>query len=294
VGEIINGKNISNQILDDLKLDIINAKERYNIVPHLGIILVGDDRASSIYVNNKIRVAKIVGINTTLLALPTSATTSEVIEHLRSLNNDSNISGIIVQLPLPKHIDTLSVMNFIDPNKDVDGFHPLNVGKLYGNLGRGFVPCTANGCLTLIKSVINDLAGKKVVIIGRSNIVGKPLASLLLSENATVTIAHSYSRDLQAITLTADVVVSAIGRPNFFGSDFFNENAIVIDVGISQVQNEDGSFRVVGDVKFDEVSRKVAYLSPVPGGVGPMTIAYLLKNTYDAMIIAGNATYASG
>jgi methylenetetrahydrofolate dehydrogenase (NADP+)/methenyltetrahydrofolate cyclohydrolase len=196
---------------------------------------------------------------------------------------DSSISGIIVQLPLPKQISKEKVINAIDPAKDVDGFHPFNVGVLNSGYSGGFIPCTARGCLELIKLTQVNLEGKNVAIVGRSNIVGKPLADLLTTEDATVTLCHSKTTNLASITANADIVVTAIGKPRFFSSEYFSPRAIVIDVGINRISSE-GNYKLVGDVNFESVKNKVSYITPVPGGVGPMTIAYLLTNTFEAMM----------
>jgi methylenetetrahydrofolate dehydrogenase (NADP+)/methenyltetrahydrofolate cyclohydrolase len=276
---IIDGKKISEQILADLKCKI----EADNVIAKLAIILVGDDPASKIYVQNKIKAAQRVGILTELKNFDDDITEKQLLKEITVLNTDQTVSGIIIQMPLPEHISKFKAVMTVDPMKDVDGFHPINVGMLYSPYEHGFVPCTARGCLELIKHCENDLQGKKVVIIGRSNIVGRPLAALLLKEDCTVTICHSKTKNLADITSKADIVISAIGKPKFLTREYFNSNAIVIDVGINRIISQN-KCQLVGDVDFQSVKDKVKYITPVPGGVGPMTVAYLLVNTYAAKI----------
>jgi methylenetetrahydrofolate dehydrogenase (NADP+)/methenyltetrahydrofolate cyclohydrolase len=276
---IIDGKKISEQILADLKCKI----EADNVIAKLAIILVGDDPASKIYVQNKIKAAQRVGILTELKNFDDDITEKQLLKEITVLNTDQTVSGIIIQMPLPEHISKFKVVMTVDPMKDVDGFHPINVGMLYSPYEHGFVTCTARGCLELIKHCENDLQGKKVVIIGRSNIVGRPLAALLLKEDCTVTICHSKTKSLADITSKADIVISAIGKPKFLTREYFNSNAIVIDVGINRIISQN-KCQLVGDVDFQSVKDKVKYITPVPGGVGPMTVAYLLVNTYAAKI----------
>lgn len=280
---IINGKKISDKILADLKVKIDKAREIGSSPAKLAIILVGNDPASSVYVQNKIKAAARVGIETSLKKFEDNILEEELLDEIQSLNRDKNVSGIIVQFPLPKHISKLEVIKSIEPSKDVDGFHPVNLGLLFSPYEHRFVPCTARGALELIKSCCPVLTGKNVVVIGRSNIVGRPLAALLLKEDCTVTICHSKTINLQAITKQADIVIAAVGKPNFLTKDYFNENAVVIDVGITRNQSGDNP-RLVGDVDFENVKKHVKYITPVPGGVGPMTVAYLLVNTYAAKI----------
>lgn len=278
---IINGKSIAAQILSKLEIEIQNLKAQYQLAPTLAIILIGNDPASALYVRNKLKAAAKIGMNTFQVNLPSEAQINTILEEINKLNNDYNISGIIVQLPLPTHIDKNIILSAIDPSKDVDGFHPINVGYLHSNSGNGFIPCTALGCIELLKTVEANLTGKHAVVIGRSNIVGKPLSALLLKENCTVTICHSYTKNLSSITSTADIVISAMGSPLKLTEEYFSPNAIVLDVGISKLQSSD---KMVGDVDFTNVAYKVRYISPVPGGVGPMTVAFLLKNTVKAAI----------
>lgn len=276
---IIDGKQISSQLLLDLKTRI----DSDNVSAKLAIILVGDNAASHIYVQNKIKAAIRVGIRTELKKFTSDITEEKLLQEINDLNNDADTSGIIIQMPLPNHIDKLNVIKAIDPAKDVDGFHPINLGMLFGPYKNGFVPCTALGCLKLIKSCAADISGKKVVILGRSNIVGRPLAALLLKEDCTVTICHSKTKNLMEITSKADIVVSAMGNPKFLTKEYFNSSAIVIDVGINRVE-QDGKYKLLGDVDFENVKNHVSYITPVPGGVGPMTVAYLLVNTYAAKV----------
>jgi len=280
---IIDGKEISEIILADLKAKIENDKQQEFRPAKLAIILVGDDPASTIYVQNKIRAALRVGILTELKQFDSDLPEKVLLSEVSRLNNDPEISGIIIQIPLPDHIDKAKVIMAVHPDKDVDGFHPINIGLLYSPFENGFVPCTARGCLALIKSCVDDLVGKNVVVIGRSNIVGRPLAALLLKEDCSVMICHSKTRDLASITSRADIVVSAIGRPKFLTKEYFNSNAVVIDVGINRLFLEN-KYTMVGDVDFQSVKDHVKYITPVPGGVGPMTVAYLLVNTYMASL----------
>ncbi len=279
---IIDGKKISAKTLNDLKVLIDDHKQITNTAPNLAIILVGDDPASALYVQNKIKAAKKVGIQVVLKKFVPDITQQELLEQIEMVNQDNEIDGLIVQLPLPPHISKQKIISSIAPGKDVDGFHPINVGKLYSPHEHDFVPCTALGCLTLLKSCIDDLSGKDVVVIGRSNIVGRPLLALLIKEDCTVTICHSKTKDLAKKTKQADIVIAAAGKPSFLTSDYFHSNSIVIDVGINKIE-KDGLQALIGDVDFDDVSKKVKYITPVPGGVGPMTVAYLLVNTYNAM-----------
>lgn len=280
---IIDGKEISETILANLKAKIESDKKLGLKPAKLAIILIGDNPASAIYVQNKMKAAARVGIETELKQFDIDLPEKVLLTEIRRLNEDSEISGIIIQLPLPSHIDKAKVIIAVHPDKDVDGFHPINIGLLYSPFEHGFVPCTAKGCLTLIKSCVDDLVGKNVVVIGRSNIVGRPLAALLLKEDCTVTICHSRTKDLQSITSRADIVISAMGNPKFLTKEYFNPNAVVIDVGINRL-NVENKFTIVGDVDFQDVKDHVKYITPVPGGVGPMTVAYLLVNTYAASL----------
>ncbi len=272
---LIDGKKIAADLREKLKNEVLELKSKHNKVPGLTVILVGEDPASKIYVKNKEKFAKEVGINSDVLRYPADLKEEELLNKIEELNKDDNISGILVQLPLPKHIDKRKVIETIDHKKDVDGFHPINVG----NLSSGYdssIPCTPLGCSVLLKKVEKDLIGKHAVVIGRSNLNGKPMTQLLLKENCTVTITHSKTRDLKAECLRADIIIAAVGIPKLVKGDWVKKDAIVIDVGINKTEKG-----IVGDVDFDEVSKVAKALTPVPGGVGPMTIACLLKNTIE-------------
>jgi methylenetetrahydrofolate dehydrogenase (NADP+)/methenyltetrahydrofolate cyclohydrolase len=271
---IIDGKSHAEDILGQLKFEIKNLAER-NIKVSLAIVLVGDNPASTVYITNKISKAKELGIDAHLIKLPEKIEEEALIEKLEELNNNDDINGIIVQLPLPKHINKHIVQSIISPEKDVDGLNPINIGLLHSEADAGFIPCTPLGCLYLIKTCCDDLRGKNAVVIGRSDIVGKPMAALLLRENCTVTICHSKTKNLLEITKNADIVVAAMGRGHFLNKEYFKFDAIVIDVGITRL----ASAELIGDVDFDNVKNHVGYITPVPGGVGPMTIAYLMVNT---------------
>jgi methylenetetrahydrofolate dehydrogenase (NADP+) / methenyltetrahydrofolate cyclohydrolase len=281
---VIDGKNIANEILANLKSKVEAYYAAYNIRPKLSIILIGDNEASIVYVKNKINASKKVGIDSELIKFEADVSEQLVLKTIYNLNQDDKVSGIIVQMPVPNHISKAKLVNSIDPNKDVDGFNPVNVGMLYSGFPLPLAPCTAKGCVELIKYCEPNLSGKKVVIIGRSNIVGRPLAALLLQEDCTITICHSKTQNLMKITQDADIVVSAVGNPHFLTKEYFNENAIVIDVGINRI-NLENKYELVGDVDFYDVQNKVRYITPVPGGVGPMTVAYLLVNTFEALIM---------
>lgn len=280
---IINGRAIAEAILLNLKQKVELLQSKGKNIPTLAIVLVGNNPASEIYVRNKILAAERVGIKTHLVRLADNISNTNLITEISKLNNFEFVSGIIVQMPLPPHINKEDIISAIDPDKDVDGFHPLNVGKLYSGLGEGMIPCTARGCLHLIKSTGEKFAGKKVVIVGRSNIVGKPLAALLLREDCTVTIAHSKTENLAELTRSADIVVSAVGKPKFLTAEYFNDHSIVIDVGINRINIDSNKNHIVGDVDFADVVDKVKFITPVPGGVGPMTVAYLLSNCLDSV-----------
>ena len=272
---IIDGKKEAAVLRDKIKKEIELIKSKTNKVPGLTVILIGDLAPSQIYVRNKEKNSKEVGINSEVVKYPKDVTEHEVLKKIELLNKDNNVSGILVQLPLPAQINKEKVINAIDPKKDVDGFHPSNVGNL--SLGyKAIVPCTPLGCLLLIKKIEPSLSGKHAVIIGRSNLNGKPMAQLLLKENCTVTIVHSKTKDLKTECLKADILVAAVGVANLVKGDWVKKDSIVIDVGINKVGNE-----IVGDVEFDTVKEKVRAITPVPGGVGPMTIACLLKNTLE-------------
>jgi methylenetetrahydrofolate dehydrogenase (NADP+) / methenyltetrahydrofolate cyclohydrolase len=257
---------------------------REGILPGLAVVLVGEDPASQIYVRNKARQTAEAGMRSFEHVLPASTSEAELLGLVEKLNADPAVDGILVQLPLPKQIDAQKVIEAIDPGKDVDGFHPINAGKLMTGVP-GFVSCTPLGCLLLIRSVRPDLAGLDAVVVGRSNIVGKPMAQLLIGQSCTVTIAHSKTRDLAEVCRRADILVAAVGRPELVRGDWVKPGAIVIDVGINRVPNPgagEGKTRVVGDVAFSEAAAHAGAITPVPGGVGPMTIACLLRNTLEA------------
>lgn len=270
---LIDGKLVSKKIKESVKLEAMELTKK-GVKPTLAVILVGDDKASQTYVGSKEKACKACEIGSLVYRLDKKTTQKELLEIITNLNNDDDIHGILVQLPLPKHIDTNAVITAINPNKDVDGFHPINVGKLVSGLD-GFVPCTPFGIIKLLEHYEIEIAGKNAVVIGRSNIVGKPIANLLLKHNATVTITHSKTKNLSQITQNADIIVAAIGNPKFLKADMVKNGAVVIDVGINRL--DDGS--LVGDADFDEVAPKCSFITPVPGGVGPMTIAMLLFNT---------------
>ena len=277
---IIDGKKISQKILTNLKTKIDQDKKKNSVFSvKLAIIVVGDNQASNIYIKNKIKAADAVGIEIILRKYSEYTPEMHLLKHIDYLNHEQQVSGIIVQLPLPSNFDKTKIINSIIPAKDVDGLHPMNMGLLYSSYRHKFVSCTAMGCLELIKSCCSILTGKHVVIIGRSNIVGRPLGALLLKQDCSVTICHSKTTNLQLITRQADIVISAVGVPGFLKKNNFNSNAIVIDVGISRVKLEN-KYVLMGDVDFEDVKQNVQYITPVPGGVGPMTVAYLLVNTY--------------
>ena len=272
---IIDGKKEAQLLRDEIKKEIESLKSKNNKVPSLTVILIGDFVPSQIYVKNKERNAKEVGINSDIIRYAKDVSEQEVLKKIKELNNNEAVSGILVQLPLPPQINKEKIINAINPLKDVDGFHPINVG----NLSSGYnatVPCTPLGCLLLIKKIEPNLSGKHAIIIGRSNLNGKPMAQLLLKENCTVTIVHSKTKDLKTECLKADILVAAVGVPNLVKSDWVKKDSIVIDVGINKVGD-----KIVGDVEFETVKEKAKAITPVPGGVGPMTIACLLKNTLE-------------
>ncbi len=270
--KIIDGKQISLDIKNELKEKVAKYKEQ-GIEITLAVVKVGNDPASAVYVRNKEKACEYVGINSKTLALPEETTEEELLNVVKELNEDKNVNGILVQLPLPKHIDESKVLLTIDSTKDVDGFHPVNVGKMV--IGEDtFLPCTPAGIIEMIKRTDIDIEGKECVVIGRSNIVGKPMAMLMLKENATVTIAHSRTKDLKEVTKRADIIVAAIGKAKFVTADYVKEGAVVIDVGMDRDENG----KLCGDVDFESVSKVASAITPVPGGVGPMTVTMLLVN----------------
>ncbi|TRX54004.1 bifunctional methylenetetrahydrofolate dehydrogenase/methenyltetrahydrofolate cyclohydrolase FolD [Thalassomonas sp. M1454] len=280
---IIDGKIVAQELRSKLKLQVQELKAKHNITPGLTVVLVGDDPASHVYVRNKIKQTTEVGMISNEIRLAEKTTEEELIELLHGLNNDDDVHGILVQLPLPKHINEQAIITSIIPEKDVDGFHAMNSGHLLNGDAEALVPCTPQGCVILAKKHLgNDLSGKHAVIVGRSNIVGKPVSLLFLQENCTVTVAHSRSTDLPALCRQADILVAAVGRPLMIKADWVKPGATVIDVGINHIEDEQGKDKLVGDVDFAEVSKVASGITPVPGGVGPMTIACLLKNTLRA------------
>lgn len=272
MAKIIDGKQISLDIKNELKEKVAKYKEQ-GIEITLVVVKVGNDPASAVYVRNKEKACEYVGINSKTLALPEETTEEELLNVVKELNEDKNVNGILVQLPLPKHIDESKVLLTIDSTKDVDGFHPVNVGKMV--IGEDtFLPCTPAGIIEMIKRTDIDIEGKECVVIGRSNIVGKPMAMLMLKENATVTITHSRTKDLKEVTKRADIIVAAIGKAKFVTADYVKEGAVVIDVGMDRDENG----KLCGDVDFESVSKVASAITPVPGGVGPMTVTMLLVN----------------
>ena len=281
MAQIIDGKAISRQVREEIAAEVVKFKEKYNCAPGLAVVIVGNDPASQVYVRNKKRGCEEVGFYSESYELDESTTQEELIALVERLNNDEKIHGILVQLPLPKHLNETEVLLKIKPEKDVDAFHPYNVGKIMiGN--HDLLPCTPAGVMVLLEKSGIDVTGKKCVVIGRSNIVGKPMAMLLLHANGTVTICHSKTKDLADICREADILVASIGKPEFVKGDMVKEGAVVVDVGINRLE----SGKLVGDVAFSEVEPKASYITPVPGGVGPMTITMLLKNTLTAANIA--------
>ncbi|MBP3462361.1 MAG: bifunctional methylenetetrahydrofolate dehydrogenase/methenyltetrahydrofolate cyclohydrolase FolD [Tyzzerella sp.] len=277
MAQLIDGKLISAQIKDELKEEVVSLKEK-GIIPCLAVIQVGNDPASSVYVNNKKKACAYIGIESLSYELEENITQEELLSIIDELNHNEMVNGILVQLPLPKHIDEEAVIQAIAPEKDVDGFHPETVGNMCIG-SKGFLPCTPAGVIQLLKRSNIEIEGKECVVVGRSNIVGKPMAILLLRENGTVTITHSRTKDLQEVTKRADILVAAIGKPKFITKEYIKEGAVVIDVGIHR--NEENT--LCGDVDFDDVVDKVSAITPVPGGVGPMTIAMLMNNCVETV-----------
>ena len=278
--KIIDGKAYAERLRSRIAEAVFELKVAHNITPGLAVVLVGNDPASQVYVRNKEKQTAEAGMASFENKLSANIEENDLLSLIDDLNKDTAVHGILVQLPLPEHIDSGKIINAINPDKDVDGFHAINVGRLTtGN--EGMVPCTPLGCLMLLKDQCCDLQGKHAVIVGRSNIVGKPMSALLLQESCTVTIAHSKTMNLQKLCQSADILVAAAGRPKMVGTDWIKPGATVIDVGINRVPNEEepGKFRLVGDVDFSAAAKVAAAITPVPGGVGPMTIACLLKNT---------------
>ncbi|MBH12250.1 bifunctional methylenetetrahydrofolate dehydrogenase/methenyltetrahydrofolate cyclohydrolase FolD [Leeuwenhoekiella palythoae] len=281
---ILDGKKTSNDLKNEIAEEVMAMKERGEKVPHLAAVLVGNDGASLTYVGSKVRACERIGFESTLIQLPEETTEEELLDHINKLNNNPEIDGYIVQLPLPKHIDEQKVLLTVDPDKDVDGFHPTNFGKMAQDMPV-FIPATPFGIMELLKRYNVETSGKHTVVIGRSHIVGRPM-SILMSQkgtpgDSTVTLTHSRTKNLEELTKQADIIITALGVPEFLKADMVKENVTVIDVGITRVPDEtkERGYRIAGDVDFAEVSKKADFITPVPGGVGPMTIAMLLKNT---------------
>ena len=292
---IIDGKAFAAGLVDRVAAAAARLEAAHGVKPGLAVVIVGDDPASQVYVRNKGETTQRAGMRSDTHRLPDTTAQAELLALIATLNADPGIHGILVQLPLPGHIDASAVLGAIDPDKDVDGFHVVNAGRLAVGLP-GLVPCTPLGCLMLLKAELGDLSGLNAVIVGRSNIVGKPMAQLLLAESCTVTVAHSRTRDLPALCRTADILVAAVGRPEMVRGDWIKPGAAVIDVGINRVPSRDpvkaaeGRTRLVGDVAFEEAAAVAGRITPVPGGVGPMTIACLLANTYTAACRSAGVT----
>ena len=287
---IIDGKSFSERIREKVKSHVDNLKTNHDIVPGLAVVLVGEDPASKVYVKNKGIQTKKAGMNSYEYKLEETVDEKTLLELVKKLNDDPNVHGILCQLPLPKHLNEDMIINTIKPSKDVDGFHISNVGLL--NTGqKSLIPCTPLGCLMLLREFVGNLEGKKATVIGRSNIVGKPMFNLLLSENCTVTVVHSKTKNIEEICKTSDIIVAAVGRPNFVKSSWIKQGAVIIDVGINRVtieENGETKSKLIGDVDFENCSKIANAITPVPGGVGPMTIACLLANTLVACCRSNN------
>ncbi len=279
MSQIISGKELSKSIRQDVKEEVSKLQATYGKVPHLVVVLVGEDPASQSYVKAKKRACEKAGMKSTIIRKEDTITEVELLNIVDQLNNDTDVHGILVQLPIPKHIDENKVINAIKQEKDVDGFHPLNVAAIHTG-EKGILPATPKGIITMLKSTNQDIEGKRALVIGRSNIVGKPVSMLLLKENATVTIAHSRTKNMKELALQSDILVAAVGRAHFVTADMVKEGAIVIDVGVNRT--DEG--KLVGDVDFENVKDKASFITPVPGGVGPMTIASLLQNTVECFV----------
>lgn len=282
--EIIDGKVFAQKLRSRITSATEIIKRKYNSTPGLAVVLVGEDPASEVYVRNKGKQTIECGMVSFEHKLTDEVSQSELLDLIQKLNSDESVDGILVQLPLPEHIDPQAVLDAINPEKDVDGFHVVNAGKLATG-GDALVPCTPLGCLLMLKDYFGDLSGKNAVVVGRSNIVGKPMAALLTRENCTVTIAHSRTKDLPSVCRSTDILIAAVGKAEMVEEDWVSEKTVVIDVGINRIpapERGEGKMRLVGDVAFDEVKRKAKAITPVPGGVGPMTIAVLLRNTIEA------------
>ncbi len=292
---IIDGKKISGEIKQELKDSVETFRKKVNAVPGLTVIIVGEDPASQVYVRNKAKSCKEIGINSEVIELPAETSQEELLSRIESLNSDPGVHGILVQQPLPSHIDEYAVTMAISPAKDVDGFHPENVGQMVlGNLDKCYISCTPYGILELLSRYNIETKGKHCVVVGRSNIVGKPMANLMLQKlkatNCTVTICHSATQNMTELTRQADILIAAIGRANFITQEMVKPGAVIIDVGINRVEDptRKSGYRLVGDVDFEPISKTAAAITPVPGGVGPMTIAMLLKNTLQSFMRANS------
>ncbi|MBO8092615.1 MAG: bifunctional methylenetetrahydrofolate dehydrogenase/methenyltetrahydrofolate cyclohydrolase FolD [Prosthecochloris sp.] len=290
---LIDGKQVSTDLKNELKTRVEEFKARVNSVPGLTVIIVGEDPASQVYVRNKAKSCKEIGMNSTVIELPAETTQEELLARIEALNNDPMVHGILVQQPLPPHIEEYAVTMAIDPTKDVDGFHPENVGQMVlGNLDKCFISCTPYGILELLKRYDIETRGKHCVVVGRSNIVGKPMANLMLQKlketNCTVTVCHSATENMPELTRQADILIAAIGRANYITSDMVKPGAVVIDVGINRIEDPSrkSGYRLAGDVDYKHVAPVASAITPVPGGVGPMTIAMLLKNTLQSFMRA--------
>ncbi|WP_425407479.1 bifunctional methylenetetrahydrofolate dehydrogenase/methenyltetrahydrofolate cyclohydrolase FolD [Hwanghaeella sp.] len=281
--KIIDGKAFAADVRERVRKAVAGLKADHGITPGLAVVLVGEDPASQVYVRNKGKQTVEAGMNSFEYKMPATVSQDELLAKVRELNEDPAVNGILVQLPLPDHMDDQAVITAIDPNKDVDGFHLVNVGRLSVGAQDGLIPCTPLGCLLMLKDHFGgDLSGKRAIVVGRSNIVGKPMFNLLLQESCTVTVAHSRTDDLPGECRRADIVVAAVGRPEMVKGDWIKPGAVVIDVGINRIDKPDGGTRLVGDVEFDSAKAVAGAITPVPGGVGPMTIACLLRNTMTA------------
>ena len=281
--QIIDGKKVSAEVKERVRQQTLQLKNDYNITPGLAVVIVGDDPASRVYVNNKKKACEVVGFKSEEYALPAKTTQEELLDLVKTLNTKEDINGILVQLPLPKHLDDKAVIEAIDPKKDVDAFHAVNVGKIMPG-EYDFLPCTPAGVMEMLHSYDIPVEGKECVVIGRSNIVGKPMGMLLLHENGTVTICHSRTKNLAEVCRRADILVAAVGIPKFVKADMVKDGAVVIDVGMDRDENG----KLCGDVDFENVKDKCSFITPVPGGVGPMTISTLMKNTLKACKLQNN------
>ena len=291
---IIDGKDYASRLRGKLKIAVNDLKDKYNITPGLAVVLVGNDPASEIYVRNKGIQTKEAGMNSFEYRLPESTSEDDLLAKVEQLNSDKSVNGILVQFPVPKHMEQQKIIERILPSKDVDGLHPVNSGYLASGL-KGLVPCTPQGASLLIKDSLPSLSGLHAVIVGRSNLVGKPIAQLLLRENCTVTICHSRTKNLKEVCLSADILVAAVGIPEMVKGDWVKDGAVVIDVGINRLpapEKGEGKTKLVGDVDFDEAGKKSSAITPVPGGVGPMTIACLLLNTLAATCSQNNIDFS--